>query len=50
MTHILKKTVGKVRLGDGTVLKPGDNVSEAHLKKYPTLKEHSEEKGKEKVK
>ena len=43
MTHILKKTVGKVRLGDGTVLKPGDHISEAHLKKFPSLKQHAEE-------
>jgi len=50
MTHILKKTVGKVRLGDGTTLKPGDLVSEEQLKKFPSLKEHSEEKGKEKAK
>ena len=50
MTHILKKTVGKVRLGDGTILKPGDNISEAQLKKHPSLKQHAEEKGKEKVK
>ena len=43
MTLRLKKTVGKIRLSDGTILKPGDNVSEAHLKKAPALKQHTEE-------
>ena len=46
MAVIIKKTVGRIRLADGTILKPGDEVSEAQLKKVPKLKEHTEDKSK----
>jgi hypothetical protein len=40
MALIMKR---KVKLGDGTILKPGDKVSEAHLKAAPILKQMTEE-------
>ena len=46
MAVIIKKTVGKIRLADGTILKPGDEVSEALIKKVPQIKKHTEDKTK----
>lgn len=41
MAVIMKR---KVRLGDGTILQKDDPVSEARLKKFKTLKDHTKEK------
>ena len=40
MAVIMKQ---KVRLGDGTILKKGDKVSEAHLKAHKSLKQFTKE-------